>query len=99
MTRPAPNWHALRGTLAGEVLLPGSSEYESARKPALARFYDVTPQAIVPCEVPEVSPNPSCLPGGLGSVRRPGAEGTASPERWADSVPRSVAANVLDPRS
>lgn len=53
MKRPASNWEALRGTIAGEVVLPGSSDYESVRKPALARFHDARPQAVVLCEVPE----------------------------------------------
>ena len=53
MIRPTPDWHALRGVLAGEVVLPGSSEYESARKPAIPRFHDATPQAIVLCKAPE----------------------------------------------
>jgi hypothetical protein len=29
----------LRGSIAGEIILPGSPDYESARKPAIARFY------------------------------------------------------------
>ena len=53
MTRPTPDWHKLRGPLAGEVVLPGSSAYESARKPAIPRFHDATPQAIVLCKVPD----------------------------------------------
>ena len=53
MIRPTPDWHTLRGVLAGEVVLPGSSEYKSARKPAIARFRDAAPQAVVLCEAPE----------------------------------------------
>src|ERR671912_1629717 len=53
VTRPTPDWHKLRGPLAGEVVLPGSSAYESARKPAIPRFHDATPQAIVLCKVPD----------------------------------------------
>ena len=52
MTHPAPDWQALRAAIAGEVVLPGSSDYDSARKPAMARFYDARPQAIVLCETP-----------------------------------------------
>ena len=42
-----PGWKGLRGSIAGDVVLPGSPGYESARKPAIARFYDAKPQAIV----------------------------------------------------
>src|SRR5215208_309583 len=53
---PAPttaNWDALRSAIAGEVVLPESSGYESARKPVIARFHSVWPQAIVLCENPK----------------------------------------------
>ncbi|QYN39776.1 FAD-binding oxidoreductase [Pseudonocardia sp. DSM 110487] len=40
---------ALRGTIAGEVVLPGSADYERARRPAIARFRDVRPRAVVRC--------------------------------------------------
>lgn len=51
MTPPA--WHALDGGISGAVILPGSPGYEQARKPAIARFHDVRPQAVVLCETPE----------------------------------------------
>ena len=50
---PATDWDALAGTVSGEVVLPGSPGYESARKPALARFHEARPQAVVLCESPE----------------------------------------------
>jgi FAD/FMN-containing dehydrogenase len=46
----APDLAGLQGALAGSVLVPGSPGYESARTPALARFRDIRPQAIVRCE-------------------------------------------------
>jgi hypothetical protein len=52
VTRPVPDWQVLRAAIAGEVVLPGSSGYDSARKPAMARFYDARPQTIVSCETP-----------------------------------------------
>jgi FAD/FMN-containing dehydrogenase len=46
----APDLAGLDGALAGSVLVPGSPGYESARKPAIARFHPIRPQAIVRCE-------------------------------------------------
>jgi FAD/FMN-containing dehydrogenase len=46
------DWRALEGAIAGEVVLPGSASYESARKPAVARFDDVRPEAVVRCATP-----------------------------------------------
>jgi FAD/FMN-containing dehydrogenase len=43
---------ALQGAIAGKVVLPGAPNYESVRKPSLARFADVRPQAVVLCESP-----------------------------------------------
>jgi FAD/FMN-containing dehydrogenase len=47
-----PDWDALQGAIAGNVILPDSLEYESVRKPAMARFHDVRPQAVVQCNKP-----------------------------------------------
>jgi FAD/FMN-containing dehydrogenase len=44
---------ALQQTIAGEVLTPESPGYEDARKPAIARFHDVRPEAVVRCAAPE----------------------------------------------
>jgi FAD/FMN-containing dehydrogenase len=43
----------LEGRISGEVLLPDSPGYESTRKPAMARFHDVRPRAVVLCETAE----------------------------------------------
>lgn len=48
----ATDWAALQSTIAGDVLLPGSPEYERARKPANIRFHAIQPQAIVRCGGP-----------------------------------------------
>ena len=45
----AADWAALQGAIAGEVVRPGSPGYDRARKPAIARFYDSRPQAVVFC--------------------------------------------------
>ena len=46
-------WDALQRGLAGEVILPGSPGYEEARKPAMARFHDSEPAAVVRCAAAE----------------------------------------------
>ncbi|MDQ3783416.1 MAG: FAD-binding oxidoreductase [Actinomycetota bacterium] len=53
MTRTAPDWDALQGDISGNVVLPSSPEYDSARKSAIARFHGVRPRAVVLCESPE----------------------------------------------
>jgi FAD/FMN-containing dehydrogenase len=48
---PTPaDWRALQDAIAGDVVLPGSPEYDVVRKPAMVRFHDVRPRAVVPCE-------------------------------------------------
>jgi FAD/FMN-containing dehydrogenase len=47
-----PDWDALRGAIAGNVVLPRSPDYESISKSSLARFGDVHPQAVVLCQTP-----------------------------------------------
>ena len=42
----------LAGRIAGEVLAPGAPGYESARKPAMARWQAIRPRAVVLCEAP-----------------------------------------------
>jgi FAD/FMN-containing dehydrogenase len=49
----APDWKTLEDRISGEVLLPGSPGYASARKPAIARFHDARPRAVVLCETAE----------------------------------------------
>jgi FAD/FMN-containing dehydrogenase len=52
MALTAPDWRALREAISGDVVLPGSSEYEAARRPAIARFHHVRPRAVVRCATP-----------------------------------------------
>ena len=40
---------SLRTGLDGELITPGSAAYDAARRPALARFHDVRPAAVVSC--------------------------------------------------
>jgi FAD/FMN-containing dehydrogenase len=49
---PSTGWDALQGAIAGEVVRPGSPRYESVRRPAIARFHDVRPEAVVLCASP-----------------------------------------------
>jgi FAD/FMN-containing dehydrogenase len=48
----AADWEALQEAIAGDVIPSGASDYESVRKPAMARFDDVRPQAVVLCRTP-----------------------------------------------
>ena len=43
------DWNALQRTLDGEVVLPDSDDYERARRPAMTRFWDTRPAAVVRC--------------------------------------------------
>ncbi len=52
MRRSAPDWGALQRAISGDVILPNSPEYDLVRKPAIASFHDVRPQAIVLCTTP-----------------------------------------------
>jgi FAD/FMN-containing dehydrogenase len=49
MALSMPDWNALRDTIAGQVVLPDAAEYDLLRKPAMVRFHDVRPQALVRC--------------------------------------------------
>jgi FAD/FMN-containing dehydrogenase len=46
------DWAALRRGIAGDVVLAGAPEYESARLSQIARFDAVRPQAVVRCRAP-----------------------------------------------
>ena len=46
------DWRALQRAIDGDVVLPGSPEYESVRKPVMARFEHVLPAAVVLCATP-----------------------------------------------
>ena len=49
MTDLSLDWSALHQTIAGAVVRPGSPAYETARRPAIARFRDARPAAVVRC--------------------------------------------------
>jgi FAD/FMN-containing dehydrogenase len=49
MTHAAANWQALQDGIGGSVILPGSPDYETARRPAMRRFANIRPQAVVRC--------------------------------------------------
>jgi FAD/FMN-containing dehydrogenase len=53
MASSPPDWGALDAALAGDVVLPGSTEYEPRHKGFNARFHGLLPQAIVSCATPE----------------------------------------------
>ena len=48
----ASGWSALQAAIAGEVIVPDSPDYESARMPAIARFDHLRPVAVVRCQTP-----------------------------------------------
>jgi FAD/FMN-containing dehydrogenase len=43
------DWAALQGAIDGDVVLPGAPDYESVRKPVMARFAHLRPLAVVRC--------------------------------------------------
>jgi FAD/FMN-containing dehydrogenase len=47
-----PDWGALQRAIDGDVVLPDSPDYESVRKPVMARFEHVRPAAVVRCATP-----------------------------------------------
>ena len=64
----AGRWSALQDAIAGDVIVPGSPAYVSAARPAIARFHDVLPQAVVRCRTaPDVAET-------IAFARRAGAE-------------------------
>jgi FAD/FMN-containing dehydrogenase len=46
------DWGALQGAIDGDVVLPGAPDYESVRKPVMARFEHLRPAAVVLCATP-----------------------------------------------
>src|SRR5215469_14169901 len=52
VTSSAADWDTLTRLVAGEVVVPGSPGYDAVRKPAMARFHNVRPAAIVRCRTP-----------------------------------------------
>jgi FAD/FMN-containing dehydrogenase len=53
MTPSMSQWRGLQRTIAGDVLVPGSPGYERMRKPFIARFDEVRPEAVVLCANPD----------------------------------------------
>jgi FAD/FMN-containing dehydrogenase len=49
----AVDWEALHRSIDGRVVLPGSSDYDFARRPEMVRFHGVLPRAVVLCRSPE----------------------------------------------
>jgi FAD/FMN-containing dehydrogenase len=47
------DWEGLQRAIAGSVVLPDSSDYDVVRKPAMARFENVKPEAVVLCATSE----------------------------------------------
>src|SRR5215212_7204150 len=46
------DWGALQRAIDGDEVMPGSANYESVRKPVMARFEHVRPAAVVRCATP-----------------------------------------------
>jgi FAD/FMN-containing dehydrogenase len=47
-----PDWGGLQQGISGDVVLPGSEAYEWVRKPFIARFDEIEPEAVVRCAAP-----------------------------------------------
>ncbi|HET8873638.1 MAG TPA: FAD-binding oxidoreductase [Gaiellaceae bacterium] len=47
------DWETLQSAIDGGVVLAGSPDYDSVRKPAMVRFERVKPEAVVLCRTPE----------------------------------------------
>ena len=60
------DWDALQGAIDGVVVLPGSPDYESVRKPAMARFAQLRPAAVVRCATPADVAATLAMARGLG---------------------------------
>jgi FAD/FMN-containing dehydrogenase len=71
---PSPDWSGLQGVIDGEVVLPGSPDYEAVRRPAIARFQEARPRAVVRCETPDDDATTISLArrSGLPAVARSG---------------------------
>jgi len=74
VTSSAADLAALQGAIAGDVVLPGSPAYESVRRPPIARFHDIRPQAVVLCRTPMdvVEAISFARRSGLGTATRSG---------------------------
>jgi FAD/FMN-containing dehydrogenase len=74
VTSSAADLAALQGAIAGDVVLPGSPAYEAVRRPPIARFHDIRPQAVVLCRTPMdvVETISFARRSGLGTATRSG---------------------------
>ena len=52
-TLPDSAWQELADAIAGDVVRPGTPGYDVLRRPAIPRFDDVRPAAVVLCDGPE----------------------------------------------
>ena len=52
-TLPDSAWRELETALDGDVVRPGAADYDTLRRPAIPRFDDVRPAAVVRCARPE----------------------------------------------
>jgi FAD/FMN-containing dehydrogenase len=59
------DWQALQAAIAGVVVLPGAPDYESVRKPVMARFEHLRPAAVVRCVTPADVAATLTVAGGL----------------------------------
>jgi FAD/FMN-containing dehydrogenase len=73
------DWRALQRAIDGDVVLPGSPEYESARKPVMARFDQARPAAVVQCATPADVAAALAITGrsGVGTAIRSGGHSVA----------------------
>jgi FAD/FMN-containing dehydrogenase len=93
---------ALQRAIDGDVVLPGAPDYESVRKPVMARFEHLRPAAVVRCATPADVAATLAVAGGLGlstAIRSGGhsVAGRSSTDgvvldvtpraRWRPSVP------------
>jgi FAD/FMN-containing dehydrogenase len=53
MTRSEADWEQLGPAIGGTVVRPHSPEYDELRTPAMLRFHDIKPEAIVLCASPQ----------------------------------------------
>ena len=52
MSERDADWAALRSSIAGDVVTAADPEYDDVRRPAIANFHGVRPQAVVRCATP-----------------------------------------------
>ena len=73
------DWGALQRAINGDVVLPGAPDYESVRKPVMARFEHLRPAAVVRCATPADVAATLAVTGrlGLGTAIRSGGHSVA----------------------